>query len=55
MKNTLRVHFSFEGRNKKAATPHKREEDAETNFIARPPRTAKARLHHHDVAELQRA
>jgi len=36
MKNTLRVHFSFEGRNKKGQ-PDKREEDAETTFVARPP------------------
>jgi len=36
MKNTLRVHFSFEGRNKKDE-PDKREEDAETVFIAKPP------------------
>jgi hypothetical protein len=36
MKNTLHVHFSFEGRNKKGE-PDKREEDAETHFIARPP------------------
>jgi glycosyl hydrolase family 42 (putative beta-galactosidase) len=36
MKNTLRVHFSFEGRNKKGE-PDKREEDAETTFVAKPP------------------
>jgi hypothetical protein len=36
MKNTLHVHFSFEGRNKKGE-PDKREEDAEATFIARPP------------------
>jgi hypothetical protein len=36
MKNTLRVHFSFEGQNKKGE-PDRREEDAETNFIARTP------------------
>jgi hypothetical protein len=35
MKNTLRVHFSFEGHNKKGQ-PDKREEDAEVSFIARP-------------------
>lgn len=36
MKNTLHVHFSFEGRNRKGE-PDKREEDAEIAFIARPP------------------
>ena len=36
MKNTLRVHFSFEGRNKKGE-PDRREEDAAADFIARPP------------------
>jgi len=36
MKNSLRVHFSFEGRNKKGE-PDKREENAETSFIAKPP------------------
>ena len=36
MKNTLHVHFSFEGRNKKGE-PDKREEDAVATFIARPP------------------
>lgn len=36
MKNTLRVHFSFEGRNKKN-DPDKREEDAEITFVAKPP------------------
>ncbi len=36
MKNTLRVHFSFEGNNKKGE-PDKRREDAEAVFIARPP------------------
>ena len=36
MKNTLRVHFSFEGRNKKGE-PDKREEDAAIDFVARPP------------------
>ena len=35
MKNTLRVHFSFEGHNKKGA-PDKREEEAEVSFTARP-------------------
>ena len=36
MKNALHVHFSFQGRNKKGE-PDKREEDAATTFIARPP------------------
>ena len=36
MKNTLQVHFSFEGRNKKGE-PDKREEDATATFVARPP------------------
>ena len=36
MKNMLRVHFSLQGRNKKGELD-KREEDAETMFIARPP------------------
>src|SRR5712692_2108977 len=36
MKNTLRVHFSFDGRNRKGE-PDKREEDAETTFVAKPP------------------
>jgi hypothetical protein len=36
MKNTLHVRFSFEGHNKKGE-PDKREEDAATTFIARPP------------------
>jgi hypothetical protein len=36
MKNSLQVHFSFEGRNKKGE-PDKREEDAAATFIARPP------------------
>ncbi len=36
MKNELRAHFTFDGLNKKGAQDH-REEDARTNFVARPP------------------
>src|SRR5258708_39102131 len=36
MKNTLRVHFSFHGADKKGGPDH-REEDAEIAFIASPP------------------
>ncbi len=36
MQNDLRVHFSFDGANKKGEKDH-REEDAEAQFIARPP------------------
>ncbi len=36
MKNHLQAHFSFQGKNKKGETDN-REEDAATDFIARPP------------------